>query len=624
MTIELNIFRCESAASHTAPSPGHLLMKRCIGGPDASPDHFSKEMWSLYVDGTGALCWAVGNTVVKTPSNEVNMGPTADIPVSVWTHITVVVDSSGGNGVSASVSLFVNGNRSAKEHVTFAHRSEADLATTTLYMGCNLSGWRMTEVRVWADARQTVDIEGMRDNYLPLASKRKRMQFRIKGSKKLFGPPPASLAIGGVDPPAGSKKPTVHKAKVVDDDDDSPPAKGGLSRPKSGGLAAPGGLAGPKSGGLAAPGGLAGPKSGGLAAPGGLAGPKSGGLAAPGGLAGPKSGGLAAPGGGGLAPPGSADGAAARRNRRASVGGLPSSSAGEIRPLSVRGAPGSTEEQSEQQPPATAAEPHAEANQGAEGGEEESKQAPTAPFASPPKSGTGLLKAPGSGGLAPPAASRRGGRRSSVGNFDAATVSRQLAVRMDSADAAPSSTDVDTKTFIEKNIVAAGLTTNDVVRCIRRRPLSLGLPMVTPRSAQSFEDQDVVIVVDMPTSTNPELVVNKYNVSAESAIISPDSSERTIAFYKQKKLIVKNLHSDKTLVEMPMSLPHVFWMYDGPNTILLASAVAIYSWDVSPAHVSSSRPVKMADRVDIADTKRSVFLCNFNTLLLSVASASVF
>ena len=591
MTIELNILRSPEAVADKAPPGGHCLMKRCIGKPEVSSAHFMNEIWSLSVDGQGTLCFTAGGNTVKSGANEVNMGPSADIPVSVWTHIAVVVDTSGGNGMTAMVSLFVNGNRSAKEQMVFSHFSEADLATTTLYMGCNLTGWRMTEVRLWADSRQTVDIEGQRDNYLPLASKRKRMQFRIKGSKKLFGPPPESLAIGGVDPPAGSRIAAT-------------PAAGGGGSSESNGSTPSKGL------GLAAPGGLS--------APGG--GSARGGLAAPGGLASPVGltslGGLSSPGG-------DLSGVAARRNRRASVGGLPAPTGGGLappgggglRPPPPRGL----------QPPPSPHEHNVkpsgrdlDENDDSEtssiaasripvsAASEEDKPHPPAAFSPSPSSSdekkvhASQLKAPG--GLlapAPGSANARKGRRSSVGSVDASALSTKVAmVRFESGS------DLDPTKVVEKDIAVAGLTPTDVVRCIRRRALSNGLAMVTPTHAHSFEDNDAVVVVDMPKKTDGELLCSRYNISAESAIISPSTEARILAYYKQKKLIIKNVTTDHTLVEMPMSLPHVYWTYDGPDSILLISAYALFSWDVNPARVASTRPVKLMDRVDITDSKR--------------------
>lgn len=54
------------------------------------------------------------------------------------------------------------------------------------------AGWRITEVRAWADIRSEVELTQQRDLCLPLAVKRRRMQLRLQGqvgnTRKIFGP----------------------------------------------------------------------------------------------------------------------------------------------------------------------------------------------------------------------------------------------------------------------------------------------------------------------------------------------------------------------------------------------------------------------------------------------------
>ena len=54
------------------------------------------------------------------------------------------------------------------------------------------TGWRITEVRAWADIRSEVELTQQRDLCLPLAVKRRRMQLRLQGqvgnTRKIFGP----------------------------------------------------------------------------------------------------------------------------------------------------------------------------------------------------------------------------------------------------------------------------------------------------------------------------------------------------------------------------------------------------------------------------------------------------
>ena len=66
-------------------------------------------------------------------------------------------------------------------------------ARSVLLVGPGLgNGWRITEVRAWADIRSEVELTQQRDLCLPLAVKRRRMQLRLQGqvgnTRKIFGP----------------------------------------------------------------------------------------------------------------------------------------------------------------------------------------------------------------------------------------------------------------------------------------------------------------------------------------------------------------------------------------------------------------------------------------------------
>lgn len=203
LTIEMFVYRLEtSAQSPTAGNASvHHLIRRCIGKPkDTIPHHKHACVWSLDVNSMGSLIFSCGKQRVATEEGAVNMGPTADVPVSLWTHVAVIIDSHEN---SSAISMFINGANIVKGAVDLPSFSEDDLTFTTWYLFPDLSGWRVTEVRLWSDARSSVDIENCKDNYLPLASKRKRLQFRIKGSKKLFGPLP-NFAVT-YDPMSGAQ-----------------------------------------------------------------------------------------------------------------------------------------------------------------------------------------------------------------------------------------------------------------------------------------------------------------------------------------------------------------------------------------------------------------------------------
>lgn len=589
-TLEMSIFRCENATHLSAPPNGHCLAKRCCGLSGSQENQFMNPIWMFSVAADGALCFQFGSdekNSLKTPPNEVNMGPIGDISVSVWTHVAVVVDTSQAiGGSTATVSLLVNGNRSAKGTLHYSTVAETDLAVSTLYFGSNLSGWRLTEIRVWADNRPVIEIEGQRDNYLPLASKRKRMQFRIKGSKKLFGPPPSSLEIGPEPDPNSIPVFNIHNRKTLEDDEkETGPEKTAPSQPKS-----TGGLLPPSSkGGLAPPGqtaakGALSPPAGALAPPSkspspALNPPGKAGLTPP-----PAKSTLPAPGG--LAPPGASKGGLAApplttaRSRRASLAGVPD------RP---------TEVASPQEPPSPASsEAHVESKPNPTP-EPDLVAAPSSPLKSPPSS---LLQ--------PPSTKILKSRRSSVGSFDPAVVSKSLSIaRADSVEGV-----VEAKPSQQGYpISVAEVSVTDALRDIRRRPLSGGLPLLITHTAQSIDDHDKIIVIDMPSSSLP---FTTHTLSAETAIISPSissSNERLIAFYKQKKLTlvscsISDSSAHRILGEMPMTFPLIFWSFDGRDRILLMTSTSLFSWDIRPSVIKSSRPQKIIDRIDISDPKR--------------------
>lgn len=125
-----------------------------------------------------------------------------------WVHVAVVLDFSkspqtNSTQQQASAQIVINGQRVARGSLTLTlpapfHTSpsalEPLLATSTLYLAANLpAGFRVTEVRCWADIRTTAELEEQRDNYLPLASKRKRQQLRVKGTKEIFAASSSSV-----------------------------------------------------------------------------------------------------------------------------------------------------------------------------------------------------------------------------------------------------------------------------------------------------------------------------------------------------------------------------------------------------------------------------------------------
>jgi hypothetical protein len=192
LTVEITVC-CSSA---TLPANNCLLRReQGLPGPSQSPQ---PELWSLNIDSLGHVVWRSGGKELRSPEPLPGIFPPTgeDVPSGAtgsWAHIAFVLDSSAdAAGLSGSVALFVNGARVAKSRsgfFTFIERSEAELRDTTLYVAPDLAaGWRFTELRCWAEARSALDLERHRDSMLSMASKRKRLQLRIRGGKKLFSP----------------------------------------------------------------------------------------------------------------------------------------------------------------------------------------------------------------------------------------------------------------------------------------------------------------------------------------------------------------------------------------------------------------------------------------------------
>ena len=121
---------------------------------------------------------------IRTNAGIVNVKPLDKVEGNLqqepaWIHVAVVVDDS-------FISIFVDGNCEVKGTLTPPAIEESCLAISTLYVGLNLvSGWRLAELRIWADARTPNDISQNKDNYLALAAKRKRLLLNFtKGPKE--------------------------------------------------------------------------------------------------------------------------------------------------------------------------------------------------------------------------------------------------------------------------------------------------------------------------------------------------------------------------------------------------------------------------------------------------------
>lgn len=192
-----------------------VLLQRQVADSERGSE--GSVLWTLFVTPDGAVCFKFGDigggsadggapSVLKSVPESVAL-PTAKTSRSnlgggsgegsSWTHIALMLDSSkatcsiAGDGsvlsqAPVNVTLVVKGE-SVEGKLAPAPIPLAQLDQTTLHVGRNLAaGFRLTELRFWADVRSTIDLDNMRDNYLVLAMKRKRLQLRVKGTKKLF------------------------------------------------------------------------------------------------------------------------------------------------------------------------------------------------------------------------------------------------------------------------------------------------------------------------------------------------------------------------------------------------------------------------------------------------------
>jgi len=181
ITIEFNIY-CDRSTTTLAPIT--YLAQRVFN----SGGGVAHAMWSLFIDADGYFSVSIAETVVK-----INSLLIINEEIAVWHHVAVTMDTSSSvssaYGTSAVVVVYFDGKWVKQESFDVPAAAEESIAFTHLYVCPNMgSGWRMTEFRIWSDIRDSIEIERERDNYLSLASKRKRLQLRVLTSKSFFGP----------------------------------------------------------------------------------------------------------------------------------------------------------------------------------------------------------------------------------------------------------------------------------------------------------------------------------------------------------------------------------------------------------------------------------------------------
>ena len=178
------------------------------------PNELRPSIWTLYISKDGKLCFQfdkIPNFEVSSDAGSINLGPTSDVDFALWNHVALVLDSDCGDStaeVETEIRLFINGSMKGRGRTTPPLYSEPEIISTMLLFCPDLWGWRFTELRLWACARSADEIDNFRENYLSLASKRKRLQYRVKGGKKLFGP----LVLPQIGEPGG----LVEKNTTID------------------------------------------------------------------------------------------------------------------------------------------------------------------------------------------------------------------------------------------------------------------------------------------------------------------------------------------------------------------------------------------------------------------------
>ena len=140
-----------STSESSLPPNAHCLAARCFGGNSCM------WLWVLYVDVDGSLVLLMRGDAGKTgrQSGSVLRSLPEAVPISTldcWTHVAVIIDSSQtpcepGQGNTAAVTLFVNGEKLLRGSVAVPVVDEESMLDTALYFGVNLSGWKITEIR---------------------------------------------------------------------------------------------------------------------------------------------------------------------------------------------------------------------------------------------------------------------------------------------------------------------------------------------------------------------------------------------------------------------------------------------------------------------------------------------
>jgi len=105
-----------------------------------------------------------------------------------WYHIAITIETYGN---ISNVILYINCNEVANNKITIPSSlisiNEQSLELTSLFIGKNLPiNFRFTELRIWSEVKSIDSLEENKEVYLTMASKRRRQQRSMKGTKELF------------------------------------------------------------------------------------------------------------------------------------------------------------------------------------------------------------------------------------------------------------------------------------------------------------------------------------------------------------------------------------------------------------------------------------------------------
>ena len=140
-------------------------------------------LWELYLASDGKnLCFQFGQhhihprSLSKEEDEEVT-GYSSAVYYDRWTHIAFTLHWVDLEQVQ--IQLALDGKlihqETIENHSEKPHRTSA----SELIMGENTSGLEFTEIRIWAKARSIDDLYDMKDNYLNVAEKKRKLKVSI-------------------------------------------------------------------------------------------------------------------------------------------------------------------------------------------------------------------------------------------------------------------------------------------------------------------------------------------------------------------------------------------------------------------------------------------------------------